>query len=115
MVHIDLAEAQRTVGEIRVRKIGLRVRLPGDRRIGIYQLGDQVCGRGLTVETMPIFLYGKAVVQDAEVRSCFEPQVIRQTGMVARRVEVLLGMRPQRNQAIDIRNHRAPLEIRVTR
>src|SRR5437879_4340638 len=68
-------------------------------------------GCGLTVERMPIFPCGKVVIKDTEICPCFEPQVIRQTRMFPRRVKVLLRMRPQRYQAVDIWRQRAAFDV----
>src|ERR1700730_9307682 len=109
MVHVKFVEVLGAVGEIGIRKVGFSVSLPGNGRTVTHQLGDQMLGRGLTAGT------GKDVSSDTKICPCFEPQVIRQTGVVPRRVEILLRVRPQRYQAVDIRGQRTAFDIWVTR
>jgi len=57
-------------------------------------------------------LAGLGIRKDAEVGPRFQPQIIRLAGMVARRIEILLGMRRCLKQSsIDVRGSRITFDV----
>ena len=73
------------------------------------QLRDEMCGGALVIECRRI------VVQNAEIRACFEPEIIRFAGMISRRRVVLRGIAGDRQQrAVDIRRARIANNVRPT-
>ena len=85
MFNIEESKIKRTIVEYGATKVGLGVSPPGNTCI-LKKLHQMLVCEYLRLARLRI-------PEDAEVGPCFQPQIIRLAGMVARRIEILLGVR----------------------
>src|SRR5437899_2563884 len=85
MFNIEESKIKRTIVEYGATKVGLGVSPPGNTCI-LKKLRQMLVCEYLRLARLRI-------PEDAEVGPCFQPQIIRLAGMVARRIEILLGVR----------------------